>query len=238
MEEEGSLLVKLKGSYDYSEIEPKYYFDLLDEEQISCRGIKYVVDPTYDSTFKMLFGCNGAENRLIDMLNALLFPDKNQRKIRKLKYLTNEINKINQKNGKKSLRPDIACEIETDDNIYVFAIKVQIGDRGSFNKRLFNYGTSLRNANSYKDFFALGISISSKVNSNYTKLKEFSNNEEKTLKFITTIQINVDKELENIENGENNNINGQTIKNEGKEFIKLLGLRNWATKRGQKICIT
>ena len=220
----------LTGTYEYSSKKGKFVFPLTDGDSITSKRLKFIVDPTYDSTFKLLFGSNGAEERLKEMLNALLYPGEYPKKIRSLKFIANEMHKLGEQNKKNSLITDIACEIKVDGQVYVVAIEMQIGDRGSLTKRLFNYGTSLRNNNSFQDCFALGISVSSRVNSNYTKIKKNTYEETVDLDYIKTIQINLDYELSRMGNGDNIQINGKNLLDDGKEFLKLLGLRNWATK--------
>ena len=77
---------------------------------------------------------------------------------------------------------------------------------------------------------ALGISVSSKVESNYTKLQKKTYSHIEDLEYLKTILINVDIELKRMEAGENIQINQQNLEEDGKEFIKLLGIRNWGTK--------
>lgn len=236
--EEKSIFLNLKGKYNYISKNKKYSFDVLNGNKISCKSLKYLVDPVYDSTFKLLFGINGAEERLIGLLNSILFPGQNEDKIRRLGYLTNEFHSFNQKGNKKSLRADIVCEIErNNNNKFVVAIEMEIGDKGSLTQRLFDYGTSLRNVNSSKNCFSLGISISSRVNSNYVKLMKTTMNNTSTLDYINTVQVNIDNELIKVNGDEDIKINNKFLENEGKEFIKLLGLRNWAEKSGDKFVL-
>ena len=215
----------------------KYYYNLLSGEQISFKNPSFLVDPTYDSSFKILFGNTGCEKELKDFLDAILYPEENEIKIESIKYLTNEFHKLNEKKNKHSLRTDIACEIERNGEIKVVAIEMQKGDRGSLNKRLFNYGTAIRNNNDYKNCISIGISCSSNISSNYVKLEKTSNGRKSILNYIQTLQINVDKELSNIANNEPIDINGKHISNDGKEFLKLFGLKSWAIKDGDRYAI-
>lgn len=229
-----SKLISLKGPYNYDTKKKCFIFDVLSGKKIPCKSLRYIIDPTYDSTFKILFGSNGAEDRLISLLNSLLFPGINEKKIEKLRYLPNEFHKLNEKSNKNTVITDIACEVEINDKKYAIILEMQIGDNCSLTKRLFDYGTSLRNNNSFKNCFSLGISISSRVNSNFIKLKKTTTRSSMTLEYINTVLINLNNELTNMENNENININNKVIDIEGKEFIKLLGLRTWAKKEGEK----
>ena len=215
----------------------KYYYNLFNGEQISFKNPIFLVDPTYDSTFKILFGNIGCEKQLKDFLDAILYPGENESKIDKIRYLTNEFHKFNEIRNNRSLRTDIACEIERDGEIKVVAIEMQKGDRGSLNKRLFNYGTAIRNNNNYKNCISLGISCSSNISSNYVKLEKTSNGIRSFLNYIQTIVINVDKELLNLANNKLIKINEIEIGNDGKEFLKLFGLKSWAIKVGNRYAI-
>lgn len=211
-----------------------YIFDVLTGKKIICDSLRYIIDPTYDSTFKILFGSKRAEKRLAALLNSLLFPGNNEEKIVKIKYLPNEFHSLNKKWNENSLKTDIACEIEVNKKIYVLILEMQIGDSGSLTQRLFDYGTTLRNVYLSKNCFSIGISISSGVSSNYVKLKKTTAKKSTNLEYINTVLINLDKELINLNNGENIYINNKELDIEGEEFLKLLGLRAWATKEGEK----
>ena len=84
---------------------------------------------------------------------------------------------------------------------------------------------------------SLGISISSRVNSNYVKLMKTAMNNTSTLDYINKVQVNIDNELIKVNGDEDIKINNKFLENEGKEFIKLLGLRNWAEKSGDKFVL-
>ena len=172
----------------------------------------------------------GAEERLKVLLNAFLYPGIVQKEIQSLTYIQNATHRLNKKNNNNSLITEIACQIMVDDQKYFIAIKMPLSDRGTLSKRLFNYGTTLRYNNSFTNCLALGISVSSKVESNYTKLQKKTYSHIEDLEYLKTILINVDIELKRMEAGENIQINQQNLEEDGKEFIKLLGIRNWGTK--------
>ena len=230
MMESKNIFLLLKGTYEYSSKKKKFVFPLLDGDSITSKKLRHIVDPTYDSTFKLLFGMRGAEERLKALLNAFLYPGIIQKEIESLTYIQNAMHRLNEKNNNNSLITDIACQIMVDDQKYVVAIEMQLSDRGTLNKRLFNYGTTLRYNNSFTNCLALGISVSSKVESNYTKLQKKTYSHIEDLEYLKTILINVDIELKRMEAGENIQINQQNLEEDGKEFIKLFGIRNWGTK--------
>ena len=230
MMESKNIFLLLKGTYEYSSKKKKFVFPLLDGDSITSKKLRHIVDPTYDSTFKLLFGMRGAEERLKALLNAFLYPGIIQKEIQSLTYIQNAMHRLNEKNNNNSLITDIACQIMVDDQKYFIAIEIQLSDRGTLSKRLFNYGTTLRYNNSFTNCLALGISVSSKVESNYTKLQKKTYSHIEDLEYLKTILINVDIELKRMEAGENIQINQQNLEEDGKEFIKLFGIRNWGTK--------
>ena len=107
----------------------------------------------------------GAKERLKDLLNTFLYPGIIQKEIQSLKYIQNAMHRLNEKNNNNSLITDIACQFMVDEQEYFIAIEIQLSDRDTLSKRLFNYGTTLRyaiNNNSITNCLALGISVSSK----------------------------------------------------------------------------
>ena len=108
----------------------------------------------------------GAEERLKALLNAFLYPGIIQKEIQSLTYIQNAMHRLNIKNNNNSLITDIACKIMVYEQEYIVAIEIKLSDRGTLSKRLFNYGTTLRYNNSFTNCLALGISVSSKVESN------------------------------------------------------------------------
>ena len=77
------------------------------------------------------------------------------------------MHRLNIKNNNNSLITELACQIMVDDQKYFIAIEIQLNDRDTLSKRLFNYGTTLRYNISFTNCLAQGISVSSKVEFNY-----------------------------------------------------------------------
>lgn len=232
-----SIFTRLFGGYNYDSTINKYKFDLKDNDSFTCQNINSISDASYDSTFKKLFAENGAENRLSDLLNSILFPN-DEDNINQLTYLNDEFHKIDAKHNKGMLKTDVACKIETNEGYnYIVCIEMQIAKDKRFTKRLFNYGTILRNNNLYENCFVIGLCINSEKGTNKINLKRKEGSEQTTLKYIKIIEINIRQELDNIKNNKPVEINGKIIKNKGKEYIKLLGIRKWGKKDGKKYII-
>lgn len=160
------------------------------------------------------------------MISSLFFPNEDEI-IEYLGYLSNEFPKLDAKRNKNVIRTYVACEVKTNKDIYVICIEMQIEDKGSLTKRLFNYGTSLRNNNSYKNCYSLGISLSSRNGSNLVKLKKKTYESTTTLKYIKTAQIDINEELENLKNDEIIKVYNKEITRKGVENLKLFGIRIW-----------
>ena len=231
MEEEKTLFLDLLGTYKYKEKSGKYEFELIDDTIFTSKTVNYIADPAYDSIFKYLFGREDGKSRLIDFISSIMFPNEEE-KIEDLTYLTNELAEF--------IRADIACRIKTDKRTFLMCIEIQIGNNGSFSKRLLNYDNSLRNYNTFKDCYFIGLYLSVENNyrdTNYVNLIKKKNLKQSKLKYLNIIVIDINDEVNNMMADEPVIINGKEIVNKGKEFIKLLGLRNWAKSDSSKYAL-
>ena len=142
------------------------------------------------------------------------------------------------------LETDIATQIETSNkrNPFVLYIEMQIGKDGkgnNFSKRFFNYNTSWRNDNFFKDCYFIGLYFvldyeykgSNNVNLIKTRNKEYKS------KNINIIDIDINNEIYNIMKDEPVIINKEEIDDNGKEYIKLLGIRNWCKRDSSKYAL-
>ena len=241
MEEEKSLFLELEGSCRFKKKLGEYEFDLVDHDySFNCKTINYIADPAYDITFKYLFGREEGKERLKDFINSIIFPNKEDEVI-KLTYINNEFHKLNNKKCKGVIRTDIVCEIETSEikKPFLMSIGIQIGKSGSFSKRVFNYGTSLRNDICFKNCYSIGLDFSidgQYRSSNYRNLFKTIRKKHK-LKYINIIDIDINDEIDKIKNDKSVIINKKEIGNNGKEYIKLLGIRNWCKSDSYKYIV-
>lgn len=167
----------------------------------------------------------------------MLFSD-NEDNIKQLTYLNDELDKINKEYNKVILNIDIACKIETNKGInYIVFIDNEIIKISNFTKGLLSYKTILKKNNLYENCFVIGLTLNSEKDSNYNSLTWEKDSNSTNVKFIKIIEINIRKELENIKNNIPIEINGKEIKNKGKEYLKLLGIRYWGKKDGRKYII-
>ena len=234
MEEEESYFLRYLGDSKEDENSGKFNFSLKDDFVYKSKKFNYITDPCYDSTFILLFGCENGKERLIDLLNSIIYPDEDE-EIIELIYVTNEFSKFNEKKNRGTIRVDITCKVKTnEEKEFLICLEMQIGQKYNFIKRHFNYGTSLRNTHEFKDCYSIGLFLSTDQlfrKSNIVDLIKNNNSKnEKNLRYNKIIEIDINVEVNNILNNEPVIINNKYIKDKGKEYIKLFGIRNWCEK--------
>ena len=121
--------------------------------------------------------------------------------------------------------PSVSNSIKTDGNEFLICLEIQIGQKYNFTKRLFNYGSSLRNCHKFNDCYSIDFFLSS----NQLNRKSNNNNSknEKILKYMRIIEIDINAEVSKILDDKPVIINNKYINEKGKEYIKLFGIRNW-----------
>jgi len=237
MEKDNSLFLKL-GAYNYRNQSGIHEFKLMNENSFLCKIVNYIVDPIYESTFDYLFGPEDGKKRLIDFINSIIFPNKEE-KVTTIKYINNEFTKLNKKKCKNVIVTDIACQIEISNKNkpFLMTIELHIGKSDSFSKKIFENKSS-KNDNFFKDSYFIGLYFSiyeEKNDSNNNNLIKTKNKSHK-LKYtkIADIDIDINDKIKDIINNENVIINNKEIKINGKEYIKLLGIRNWCSSDSSK----
>ena len=194
-------------------------------------------DPSYDAVFKSIFlngkimdELNGNE-RLLDLLNSLLFPNDNEDKFSKLNYISNESPMVSKKKGE--LRFDIACQATfTKKKNKTINIEMQLGHDTNIISRLFKYGSSLYEENE-KDTIVLCFINHSKLSntfqSQYINLISNTPTGEKIKKYdyCEIIIINLLQELKNISEGKKVYVKQKTLNKAGECWLKFLGIRNF-----------
>ena len=215
--------------------------------EISEKNTQFV-DPSYDSVFKTVFmgseffnGKNG-KDRLLNLLNSLIFPKEKGIKFTNLSYNSNESNALTIKKS-DVLRFDISCDAtitisdEKNKKSLTIDIEMQIGKDDEIIERLFKYGSSLYRETKKKTMVIAIINHTSKsknCETQYLTLCKFDSDgnlkEEKD--FFQIIVINLRQELEKIEKGEKIIIKKKELDENGICWIKLLGIRNWGKNIG------
>jgi len=219
MEEGESYFLRYTGYSEKDKESEKYNFFLKDNIIYKAKKINYIADPCYDSTFKILFGCENGKKRLIDLLNSIIFPDEDEdNEIIELTYINNEFTKFNKKNKRDTIRADISSKVKTyNENEFLICLEMQIGQK--------------YNSHKFKDCYSIGFFLSiNQLNrkSNLVNLIKNNNSKYETiLKYIRIIEIDINAEVSNILDNEPVIINNKYINEKGKEYIKLFGIRNW-----------
>lgn len=244
MEEEESLFLKYLGKSDKDKKTRNYIFICKDKTTFKTSQTDKIADPCYDATFKLLFGCEDGKGRLIDLLNSLIFPEDiyEDEEIEELTFVSNKFSKFNEKYNNDKIRADITCKIKTSEkNEFLICLEIQIGRKYDLDKRLFNYNTCLGNIHQFKDCYSIGLLIfTNKIFSkleNTKLIKNYNTKNEESLNSIKIIEIDINSEVNNILNDYPVKINDKIIKNKGKEYIKLFGIRNWCSNNSDRFRI-
>ena len=232
-----ALFLKLSGRFIKNN-KNYIFFSHNDEEQYEISEPYYIPDPFIDSTFEYLFTHNNTK-LLENMLNSLLFPDSPQ--LSDIQIIENDVDKDDEINNKGAFTSYLVCKAVLNDNkIIILSIELQLGLYGDLTKRLFKHNMALSYKNEFKTVWSLGIFINLSKNHAYssnTKLNKIQDGEKKDIDFLNIIEIDLKDEINKIKNGNDVYINEKKIGNEGKEWLKLLGLREWCSTHLDKYII-
>lgn len=214
-------------------------------------NIKFV-DPSFDSVFKNIF-CQGniinnksGKERLINLLNSLIFPNEKEIRFTNISYISNESNPLTiEKNG--GLRFDISCKATIYDNkkakSLMIDVEMQLGKAEYMIERFFKYGSSIYKQ--YEEntlviaFVNNNESIKYNNRSQYIQLISKQPNGEKiqTFDFFGVYIINLMEEIEKIKNNEKIYVKQKELDENGVCWIKLLGIRHWGIKDNNRYLI-
>ena len=222
---------------EYDRVTKAYIFYGNEDKEYEDNIIYEINDPAIDSTFKYLFAQTNTK-LLGDMLNSILFPDSP--KLKNIEILNNEIVKPFQPHDKGTIRSDIACKAKLGSENIVIGIEMQLGIYGDFTRKLYRYNIGLATKNDYKTSWSIGFFIEASEdnnNSSLTELNKMENEINQKLPYLKIIEINLKEEIDKINNNEDIYINNRKIGDNGKEWIKLLGLRTWCAKQSNKFIL-
>ncbi|OUM69787.1 hypothetical protein PIROE2DRAFT_2210 [Piromyces sp. E2] len=177
----------------------------------------------------------------MSLINSLIFPDAGEEgeKVRELIYLPNKILKLKDKNTNFGLlRFGITCKI--------FNIEMQTGYKSNFIERISNNGYTLRSDNVSKPVVVLRI-LNYKRDSSVFKewfLGEYRGvpsycvdayDNPKVLKnMVDTCYSYLPNDINSIMENKSIIINSKEVNKVGREWLKLLGIRQWAEKDTKK----
>jgi len=231
----------------------KYYFSLsgVDDFFYVTDESTFISDPAYDSSFKYLFGNNAP--RLENFLNQIYFLPRNE-KLEDLQYLVGDYYELGKKYDLNSLKSDIACKgkLKNEKEILI-DIEIQIGWFSDLDDRLFDYGFSLRQANTnfelaipkkkdkknkkikrlYNNVIVIGLILDEKTGQNTNVIglckKNDVTNGISPLDMMNILEINVSEKLNELSKNGFVNLFGQQLSKDGADWLKFIGLRFWAT---------
>lgn len=209
---------------------------------------RLIADSAYDQTFKKIFswdnitdGISGG-GRIQSLLNSIFYPNVGEEgfKIRSVEQLPNESTKFGEKTPLGVLKFDIACRCScyaegNKHDVKIFDIEMQTGYEADFAGRLFDYGSSLRSINDHKPVIVLAFLNyvrGEKDESFATGLfyKDEQGNPTTQVDGVVDTQcICLPRKAQKLLNNEQIIIEGNVIGPIGREWLKLLSLRHWAT---------
>ena len=245
----------LTGSF-FQGNQNKYFFSLYDSENdISSHyetdNYILVADPSVDSIFQILFLYN--KERLQSFLNAVFF-EPNGNKITNLEYIIGDHYDIGRRYNLDNLEADIACKAKIKGfNKVLIDIEIQLNFLAELEDTFFKYDTGLGNANCkfevkelkkktktkkvkriFNDIIIMGFTIPqdayNKKNTIKLMTEQVNSNNQNTLPAFKIYEIKVGEILNKLKNEKNVKLFGKDISKDGEDWLKLIGLRFWATK--------
>lgn len=211
------------------------------------------VDPAYDQVFKAIFEegneCNGknGNDRLLNLLNSLIFPQEKDKYFTKVTSVSNEKGKISKdKNNSGILRFDISCKVTLYDNKEkknkIVNIEMQLGKKTNLMKRMINYAQSLYNMYKTETILIAFMNqnyINDDNNSQYSEQNIFNPIGEKIkdIDNYEVIIVNLKNEISKHINNENIYIKKKELDSNGICWLKLLGIRQWSKTFNDFYCL-
>ena len=233
-------ILNLQGTYKI--INNKYYFDLINSDsRQKSEEIYEIADPSNGQTFKILFNGTYTINKIsgfdraISLIKSLLFKFPNNKEIKTLCYWPNEIPEVSGHNRKKLKVVDcpFLCEMN-DGSKYIINLEMQNYNYNGLDLNALTYGTSLRNASglpviiivlliaeadSYKPFDIIPF----KKLLNSSEFKKIDD-------YVYVICFDLLYIVQSMDSNIEPELNGFKISREGKEWIKLLTIKEWMRK--------
>ena len=216
--------------------------EIISKDIESCQKF---IDPSYDSVFKTIFGdgnmidgVNGNQ-RLLDLLNSLVFPKEINRRFTEIVSIGNEKGVIKPKNKTNSgiMRFDISCKIKVTDKkvaeTKIIDVEMQLGNRIGLLPRLRRYANALHeiyNLNTLLIAFMNQNYINEENKSQYIKETLFNNEGAsiRDLDYVQIVMMNLKEQIMNYQNKKGVLFMSKEIDKIGISWLKLLGIRQWS----------
>ena len=233
-------ILNLSGDYIYKQ--NKHEFSLINSaSRISTNEIYKIIDPANDQAFKILFNGNNKLNhvtgleRAKSLIESLLYKFKGNILIKNIEYCPNEIPEVSGKNREKLKVLDcpLLCKMN-DDSDYIIDLEMQTYDYNGLDLNALGYGTALRNAYNLPVIIIVLLLKNSDENNSFEikPFKRYSNETEfKPIDdYVYVFCIDLYYILDCINNNSIPNLGQLEISTTGKEWIKLLTIRDWMKK--------
>ena len=215
--------------------------EIITEKIESCSKF---VDPAYDSVFKAIFGDGniidekGGKERLLNLLNSLLFPNEETKGFIDIHSISNEKSKIiTKQNNSGILRFDISCKAtlyndKNEKKTKIIDIEMQIGKKTGILSRMKNYAYDLFQTYETETILIAFMNqeqINKENSSQYTITYLYDSKgeviEEEQDKDIMII--NLKQEIEKNQAKQKIIVRNKELNKVGISWLKLLGIRHW-----------
>ena len=215
--------------------------EIITEKIESCSKF---VDPAYDSVFKAIFGDGniidekGGKERLLNLLNSLLFPNEETKGFIDIHSISNEKSKITTKqNNSGILRFDISCKAtlyndKNEKKTKIIDIEMQIGKKTGILSRMKNYAYALFQTYEMETIlisFMNQEQINKENSSQYTITYLYDSKGEVIEEEQDTdiMIINLKQEIEKNQAKQKIIVRNKELNKVGISWLKLLGIRHW-----------
>ena len=215
--------------------------EIITEKIESCSKF---VDPAYDSVFKAIFGDGniidekGGKERLLNLLNSLLFPNEETKGFIDIHSISNEKSKITTKqNNSGILRFDISCKAtlyndKNEKKTKIIDIEMQIGKKTGILSRMKNYAYDLFQTYETETILIAFMNqeqINKENSSQYTITYLYDSKGEviEEEQDIDIMIINLKQEIEKNQAKQKIIVRNKELNKVGISWLKLLGIRHW-----------
>ena len=215
--------------------------EIITEKIESCSKF---VDPAYDSVFKAIFGDGniidekGGKERLLNLLNSLLFPNEETKGFIDIHSISNEKSKITTKqNNSGILRFDISCKAtlyndKNEKKTKIIDIEMQIGKKTGILSRMKNYAYDLFQTYETETILIAFMNQEqiNKENSSQYKITYLYDSKGEVIEEeqdTDIMIINLKQEIEKNQAKQKIIVRNKELNKVGISWLKLLGIRHW-----------
>ena len=233
-------ILNLSGDY-IKRNEDNYIFSLLNFNTVSVDEVYKIIDPSNDQAFKILFNgdytlnnINGLQ-RAKSLIQSLLYEINGDKIISKLEYLPNEIPEISGNNRRKLRVLDCPFLYSLTDNTKcVIDLEIQNYYYDGLDLNALGYGTALRNIHQLPVIIIVLLLKNSNEDISFEIMpgkKSLNETEFKPIDdYVWVFCLDLYYILDCINNNSDPQLGRLKLSKEGKEWIKLLTIKEWMKK--------